>query len=172
MSKPPGSGRASPAEPDSLPKMKGGYQLMKELQKLASFQVYEHINCSGLPMEKLHSMMLPTSFIMEDCQPRMVAQPLDTKASFCMAWRHLIFFLIQWRVFQNIKEGGDASADGMDHFQMTTHISIEGINMHVIGGRNPLAILIQYTLINVIRVSRGESGNFLGSRGWSNLQRW
>jgi hypothetical protein len=28
--------------------MKGGYAIMKELQKLASFQVYEHINCSGI----------------------------------------------------------------------------------------------------------------------------
>jgi hypothetical protein len=48
MSRPPGSGRASPAEQTSLPKMKGGYAIMKELQKLASFQVYEHINCSGM----------------------------------------------------------------------------------------------------------------------------
>jgi hypothetical protein len=48
MSRPPGSGRASPAEQTSLPKMKGGYAIMKELQKLASFQVYEHINCSGI----------------------------------------------------------------------------------------------------------------------------
>jgi hypothetical protein len=48
MSRPPGSGRASPTEQTSLPKMKGGYAVMKELQKLASFQVYEHINCSGI----------------------------------------------------------------------------------------------------------------------------
>jgi hypothetical protein len=54
MSKPPGSGRASLAEPDSLPKMKGGYQLMKELQKLACFQVYEHINCSGITYLEMH----------------------------------------------------------------------------------------------------------------------
>jgi hypothetical protein len=48
MSRPPGSGRSSPAEVTSLPEMKGGYQVMKELQKLASFQVYEHINCGGI----------------------------------------------------------------------------------------------------------------------------
>jgi hypothetical protein len=58
---------------------------MKELQKLASFQVYESTSiAAGLPIMRPHSMTPPTSFIMVECQPGMVAQALDMPPSFCM----------------------------------------------------------------------------------------